>query len=137
MSDTFEYRHKPKRPVVWLAAAMAVAIAVMVVALDLQQLIWLSVLFIAITVGWLMPRRPVYGIKLDGDHLTLAAWRKPRPVPLDRIAYLQAAETSDEISYVIVYRDGEQEGVFPLDLPDDDTLVEVMAERGIPVRGPL
>ena len=40
---------------------------------------------------------------------------------------------------MIVYRDeeAEEEGIFALDLPDEDTLVEVMAERGIPVRGRL
>ena len=39
-----------------------------------------------------------------------------------------------ETNIAIVYRDGAQEAIFAGDLPDIDTLVVVMAQRGIPVR---
>ena len=139
MDDTFVYKHRPARGVIWLTAAAALALGAAVYWLGLTNLLTVFVLFAGLTIAWFLLPRPVYGIKLDSTYLTLGAWRKPRPIPLDSIAYLQAKDISDEINYVIVYRDeeAEEEGIFALDLPDEDTLVEVMAERGIPVRGRL
>lgn len=139
MDDIFVYKHRPARGVIWLTAAAALALGAAVYWLGLTDLLTVFVLFAALALAWILRPRPVYGIKLDGTHLTLGAWRKPRPIPLDSIAYLQAKDISDEITYVIVYRDeeAEEEGIFALDLPDEETLVEVMAERGIPVRARL
>ena len=134
MDDTFVYKHKPARAVVWLAAAATVVLGGALYWLETMDVLPLFVLFAALTLGWVFLPRPTYGIRVDDTHLTLAAWRKPRAIPLDSIAHIQASNISDEINYVIVYRDDEREGIFALDLPDEDTLVEIMAERGIPVR---
>ena len=135
MSETYVYKRKPGRGVIWLAAAVTLALCGGVYLWGAANLLPILMLFAALTAAWVFLPRPTYGIKVDGSHLTLGAWRKPRPIPLDSIAYIQASEISDEINYVIVYRDEEREGIFALDLPDEDTLVEIMAERGIPVRG--
>lgn len=137
MDDTYVYKRKSGRGVVWLSIVVTVALAGAIYGLGHSDLLPVMLLFLALTVGWLFVPRPTYGIKVDDTHLTLAAWRKPRAIPLDSIAHIEASDISDEITYVIVYRDGEREGVFALDLPDEDTLVEIMAERGIPVRGGL
>ena len=135
MNDTFVYKRKRGRGAVWLAAVTAAAVGAGVWWLGLTDLLTVFALFCALTLGWIMSPRPVYGIKVDDTHLTLAAFRKPRPIPLDSIAHIQATEADDENAYVIIYRDGEKEGIFALDLPDEETLVEILAERGIPVRG--
>jgi hypothetical protein len=79
--------------------------------------------------------KPIYGIKVDPEFLVLSAWRKPRFVCLEDIAYLRASDISDETNIAIVFKNGTEEGIFAADLPDTDTLVYVMAEHGIPVRG--
>ena len=137
MTDTFVYKRGPGRGVIWLALAITLGLCAFVFAMNMLQLLPALILFAGLTAAWVFLPRPTYGIKVDGTHLTLAAWRKPRPIPLDSIAHIQAGTISDEISHVIVYRDEEREGIFALDLPDEDTLVEVMAERGIPVRGEI
>ena len=137
MSDAYVYKRRPGRGVIWLAGLVTAALGAMVYTAGLLDLLPVLVLFAALTLGWIFLPRPTYGIKVDNTHLTLAAWRKPRPVPLDNIAYIQAANVSDEISYIIVYKDNEREGIFALDLPDEDTLGDIMGERGIPVRGGL
>lgn len=135
MTDVFIYKRAPGRGAIWLAGGITLVLGALVFGLAWWQLLPILILSAALTAAWVYLPRPTYGIKVDGTHLTLAAWRKPRPIPLDSIAHIQAQDISDEINYVIVYRDDEREGIFALDLPDEDTLVEVMSERGIPVRG--
>jgi len=137
MSDSYVYKRKPGRGAVWLTVIVGAALTAAYVQWGTDELLPVLLLCLALAAGWLLLPRPTYGIKVDDTHLTLGAWRKPRPIPLDSIAYIQASNISDEITYVIVYRDDEREGIFALDLPDEDTLVEIMAERGIPVRGGL
>ncbi|WP_333713228.1 hypothetical protein [Yoonia sp.] len=134
MSNSYVYKHKPGRGAVWLMAVTATLLSGGTYVVGGPELLPAAIMMIGFAAVIALRPRPTYGIKVDDTHLTLAAWRKPRPIPLDSIAYLQAAQISDEIPYVIVYRDKEREGVFALDLPDEDTLVEIMAERGIPVR---
>ncbi len=78
--------------------------------------------------------QPIAGIRVDNDNLVLSAWRSPRSIPLDSIAFLRAAVTSTETEISIVFKDGSEESAFAGDMPDIDTLVDVMAARGIPVR---
>ncbi len=137
MSEVYKFKRRPARAVIWVTLLCVILFGAFVYVNQLAQFYWLVAGCALISVVWLLLPRPIYGIKVDDTHLTLAAWRKPRPVPLDRIAHLQATEHTDEIGYVIVYKDDEYEGIFSLDLPDEETLIEIMAERGIPVRARL
>jgi len=134
MSDVYEYRRAPSKGVIWLAALVVVLLMVMIVVNEQYQLVWLACVFGSLTVAWMWLPKPVSGIRVDDDYLVLSAWRTPKFVPLDDIAYLRATQISLETDVAIVYKDGRQEGIFAGDLPDIDTLVNVMALRGIPVR---
>lgn len=135
MNTVFEYRSAPGRGAIWLAAFGLALLLIIVILAKAYHLIWMVWVAGAIMITWMLLPKPVYGIRVDGTHLTLAAWRQPRHIPLDEIDHLRATGVSDETQIAIVYRNGEEEGIFAADLPDVDTLVMVMAERGIPVRG--
>lgn len=134
MNEVFEYRRTPGKGVVWLSA-IYVVILITVVSLTnashLEPLVWGlgGAVFL-----WMALPRAVSGIRVDRNYLILAAWRNPRIIALDDIAYLRATEASAETNIAIVYKDGTEEGTFAGDMPDIDVLVSVMAERGIPVR---
>jgi hypothetical protein len=134
MNEVFEYRRAAGKGAIWLAA-FGVVLLVMAVLLaeayHLMPLVWVTG---AVTLAWMIVPKPVYGIKVDGEYLVLSAWRKPRFVRLDDIAYLRASNVSEETKMAIVYRNGEEEGIFAADLPEIDALVSVMAEHGIAVR---
>jgi len=135
MVEVFEYRSAPGKGVIWLAVfglAILLALVILADAYHLIGLVWVAG---TMTLVWMLLPKPVYGIRVDNTHLTLAAWRDPRHIPLDDIDHLRATGVSDETDIAIVYRNAEEEGVFAADLPDIDILVEVMAARGIPVRG--
>jgi hypothetical protein len=83
---------------------------------------------------WMVLPRPIAGIRVDDHHLILSAWRLPRMIPLDDIAYLRATSVSADSDVTIVYKDGREEGTFAGDMPDIETLSYVMAMRGVPVR---
>ena len=134
MNDVYEYRHAPGKGAIWLAAFGVVMLLMAVLlaeASHLMPLVWVAS---AVTLAWMVVPKPVYGIKIDTEFLVLSAWRKPRFVRLEDIAYLRASNISDETNIAIVFKNGQEEGVFAADLPDVDTLVYVMAEHSIPVR---
>ncbi|MEM9787213.1 MAG: hypothetical protein AAF801_11975 [Pseudomonadota bacterium] len=115
----------------------ATAVIMLIIAVTLtgsEELSWLVWAVGAVTLCWMMLPKPVAGIRVDNDYLVLSAWRNPRPIRLDDIAYLRATEASAETDIAIVYKDGTEEGAFAGDMPDIEILVEVMAQRGIAVR---
>ncbi|MEJ8563212.1 hypothetical protein QTO30_19690 [Yoonia sp. GPGPB17] len=134
MSDVYEYRRAPNKGPVWLALIGAIMLLVGVVHYGATQFEWLAWAAAAVTIAWMLLPRPVAGIRIDSTHLVLAAWRNPRPVPLDDIAHLQIRDTALENEVTIIYRNGSEEVILSNDLPDADTLIAVLAERGIPVR---
>lgn len=134
MNEVYEYRHAPGKGAIWLAAFGVVLLLMAVLlagASHLMPLVWVAG---AVTLAWMAVPKPVYGIKVDTEFLVLSAWRTPRFVRLDEIAYLRASNISDETNVAIVFKNGTEEGVFAADLPSIDTLAYVMAEHGIPVR---
>lgn len=134
MDEVYEYRRAPSKGAIWLACiAVAILLATVVVngATDLLWLVWVCG---AITIAWMFLPKPVAGIRVDNDHLVLSAWRNPRPYMLDDIAHLRVTEASLETEVSIVFKNGDEEPIFKGDLPDIDTLITVMAKRGIPVR---
>jgi len=134
MSELYEYRRAPTKGPVWLAFIGVVILLVGVIQFGATQLLWLVWVLGAITIAWMLLPQPISGIRIDADHLVLSAWRNPRPIPLDDIAHLRVNDTGLEAEVAIVYRDGKVEDIFAGDLPDIDTLITVLAERGVPVR---
>ncbi len=134
MSDVYEYRREPNRGPVWIALFGVILLLVAVIQFDLTELMWLVSVTAAILITWMILPRPVFGIRIDDHHLILAAWRKPRHIALDDIAHLRIDDTGLETQVMIIYRNGNEEPVFAGDLPDIDTLIVVLAERGVPVR---
>lgn len=134
MNKTFEYRNAPSKGAIWLAAAGVILLLLMILVTGSDHLIWMVWIFGTVTAAWMIVPKPVYGIKVDPDYLVLSAWRDPRYVRLDDIAYLRATNISDETSIAIVYKNGDEEGIFSADLPHIDTLIAVLADHGIPVR---
>lgn len=134
MNEVFEYRRAPGKGAIWLATTAVVLLLVAVVVNGADHLVWLVWVCGALTFAWMLIPKPVAGIRVDDDFLVTSAWRNPRYIPLDNIAHLRATEVSNTTEIVIVYKDGTQEGLLSGDMPDIDTLVDVMAARGIPVR---
>lgn len=134
MEDVYEYRRAPTKGAVWLAAFGVMLLGLFIISTDafhLLPLVWVACF---LNLAWMLVPKPIYGIKVDADYLVLAAWRNPRYVRLDDIAHLRASNVSEETMIAIVYKDGEEEGIFTADLPDMDTLVQVLAAHGIQVR---
>lgn len=134
MNTVYEYRRTPGKTAIWLSALGVVTLFIVVVITDAYHLTWMVWTAGTVTVAWMLIPKPIYGIKIEGEYLVLAAWRKPRYVRLEEIAYLRATNVSEETNIAIVYTNQEEEGIFAADLPDVDTLVAVMAEHGVPVR---
>jgi hypothetical protein len=134
MNQVYEYRRAPNRGVIWLSAIAMVMLISAVTLTGAAELTWLAWTMGAITLGWMLLPKPVAGIRVDDDFLTLSAWRNPHAIPLDDIAYLRTTEASAETNIAIVFKDGTEEGTYSGDMPDIETLVEVMAKRGIAVR---
>ena len=135
MDEIFEHRVEPGKGAIWLAAFGVVLLVLAILlsqAYHLMPLVWVAA---AVTITWMIVPKPVYGIKIDGEYFVLSAWRKPRYVRLDDIAYLRASNVSDETNIALVYKSGEEEPIFAGDLPDVDVLVVVLAQHGVPVRG--
>ena len=135
MDEIFEHRVEPGKGAIWLAAFCVVLLVLAILlnqAYHLMPLVWVAA---AVTITWMIVPKPVYGIKIDGEYFVLSAWRKPRYVRLDDIAYLRASNVSDETNIALVYKSGEEEPIFAGDLPDVDVLVVVLAQHGVPVRG--
>lgn len=134
MSDVYEYRHASSKGVIWLSLIGAMLLLAAVWFYNAYHLLWMVWVLGAVTIAWILIPKRVAGIRLDHRHLTLSAWHQPRDIPLDDIAHLRVTAESFESDVAIVYKNGDEEGVFAGDLPDIDTLIFVMAERGIPVR---
>jgi hypothetical protein len=137
MSDVYEYRRAPNKGPILIALLGVVLLLVAVIQFDATQLLWMVWSCAAVTIAWMLLPQPISGIRIDANHLVLAAWRKPRAIPLDDIAHLRVNDAGLEIEVAIVYRSGDQEDIFAGDLPDIDTLISVLADRGIPVRDVL
>jgi hypothetical protein len=134
MSDVYEYRRAPGKGAIWLACIALIMLLAAVFLNDADQLMWLVWVFGAVTFTWMLIPKPVAGIRVDNEQLVLSAWRNPRHFMLDDIAHLKITEASFETTVSIVFKNGEEEPIFAGDLPDFDTLISVMAKRGIPVR---
>ena len=134
MYEIYEYRRAPSRGVIWLCGTKIAVLLWAVTMTDADHLIWLIWALAAVMLLCLALPTPVAGIRVDDDHLTLSAWRKPRPIALNDIAYLRATFVSSDSDVTIVYKDGREEGAFVGDMPDIGTLSHVMAARGVPVR---
>ncbi|KQI71534.1 hypothetical protein AN191_12490 [Loktanella sp. 5RATIMAR09] len=134
MSDVYEYRRAPSKGPIWLAFLGMVLLIVAIIYFEATQLEALAWIIGAVLIAWMLLPQPISGVRIDADHLTLAAWRDPRPIPLDDIAYLRVSEAGLDPEVAIVYRNGTIEDIFSGDLPDTDTLIAVLAERGVPVR---
>ncbi|MCK0095505.1 hypothetical protein MWU60_07970 [Yoonia sp. F2084L] len=134
MSEVYEYRRAPGKGVIWLALIGLVVLVVAIVRYEVENLLLFTGILAAVTVTWFFMRKPPSGIRIDADYLVLSAWRHPRPISLDDIAHLRVSDVRFETEVWIVYRNGDEEAIFSGDLPDIDTLIAVMAERGIPVR---
>lgn len=134
MHEVYEYRRAPNRGVIWLCAVAVIILICVVIISDATHLLWLVWALAAVMIFWMLLPKPVAGIRIDDEHLVLSAWRNPRRIPLDDIAYLRATSVSADCDITIVYKDGREEGAFAGDMPDLETLSYVMALRGIPVR---
>lgn len=134
MNEVYEYRRAPSKGVIWLCGIKIAVLLWAVTMTDAEHLIWLIWALAAMMLLCMTLPKPIAGIRVDDDHLTLSAWRKPRPIPLDNIAYLRTTSVSSDSDVTIVYKDGRDEGAFVGDMPDIDTLSFVMASRGVPVR---
>ena len=134
MNEVFEYRRAPNRGVIWLFAITITVLVCVISVSDAMHLLWLVWVLVAVMIFIMLLPKPAAGIRVDDDHLVLAAWRQPRLILLDDIAYLRATSISADSDVTIVYKDGREEGAFAGDMPDIETLSYVMATRGIPVR---
>lgn len=134
MNDVYEYRRARGKAVIWLSGMGVVLLLAAISVTGTTDLLWLVWALGALTLALMLVPRPVTGIRVDDTYLVLSAWHKPRAVALDDIAYLRATQGDAETSIVIVYRDGSEEKTFSRDMPDIETLVSVMAARGIVVR---
>lgn len=134
MNEVYEYRRAPNRGVIWLSVTAVAMLLAAITFTGARELTWLTWALGATTLCWMLLPKPVAGIRVDGNVLVLSAWRNPRAILLNDIAYLRATEASAETDIAIVYKDGTEEGTFKGDMPDIETLVEVMAKRGIAVR---
>ena len=134
MNEVYEYRRTPGKGVIWLSAITLILLLAVVQATDATHLMWLVWGLGSFCVFLMIVPRPVSGMMVDDSYLVLSAWRNPRVILLDDISHLRATEASAETQMAVVYKDGAEEGIYSGDLPDMETLVTVMAARGIPVR---
>ncbi len=134
MNEVYEFRRAPSRWLIRLFVLAIVVLTTVVLLTGADHLLTLIFALAAATFCWMLLPKHIAGIRIDQDYLTLGAWRRPRQIPLDDIAYLRVTELSAECTVTIVYKDGREEGTFAGDLPDIDVLSEVMAMRGIPLR---
>jgi hypothetical protein len=134
MNDVYEYRRARGKGVIWLCGMGVVLLLVAISVTDATDLIWLVWVLAALTLALMLVPRPVSGIRVDDTYLVLSAWNKPRSIALDDIAFLRATQADPETSIIIVYKNGTEEKTLSRDMPDLETLVYVMAARGVPVR---
>ncbi len=137
MDEIYEYRLGFGRRLEWLAAIAAAAL--LSFAIDNQSPLILGAVWglCASMIVWFLSQNKVAGIRVDETHLTLAAWRDPKEVPLANIDHFRMTHWTDDSDVVLVYRDGTEEELSASDLPGIQEFSEVMADRGIPVKDPL
>jgi hypothetical protein len=131
MSDVYEYKRMPNRKVTWCAAACIGFLFGYGLLTSDPRILGLVWGLIAVCLLWILMKSPVAGFRLDDQTLTLAAWRKPREVPLSQIDHLQVQHWTDQSDVKLVYQDGSEEMIPFGDLPDMDTFVEVMMDFGV------
>ncbi len=134
MNEVYEYRRARGKGVIWLSGMTVVLLLVAITVTNATDLIWLVWVMAALTLALMLVPRPITGIRVDDSYLVLSAWHNPRSIALDDIAFLRATQGDPETSIIIVYKDGTEEKTFSRDMPDLETLVYVMAARGIVVR---
>lgn len=117
-----------------MAAIAAFLLFFVLLAARLHELIWLAWALGCIMILWMALPRPVAGIRIDDTHLTLSAWTKPLPIPLDEISHITVTEADLETEFTLVFKDGTEELMLSADMPAVDTLSRELAERGVPVR---
>ena len=134
MNDVYEYRRARGKAVIWLSGMGVILLLAAVSVTDASELMWLVWVLAALTLALMLVPRTITGIRVDDTYLVLSAWHKPRAIALDDIAFLRATQADPETSIIIVYKDGTEEKTFSRDMPEIETLVYVMATRGIAVR---
>lgn len=134
MNDIYEFRRAAGKGAIMLTFVAVVLLLMAVVIYAVSSLIWLAWVFAGLTIVWMLLPRPPLGIRVDDKHLTVSPWSKPRQIALDDIAHLRAHETKIGTEVTVVYKDQTDEVLFSGDFPDIDTLITVMAARGIAVR---
>ena len=137
MTEFYAYRRSSRSKVVWLCAAAAAAVMIYGITYDVPNIIGLVLVFIFVVIGWQLMANNVRGIRVDTENLILNAWREPRLIALDDIAYLRAEHWTDDPGISIVYKDGTEERTNPRDMPPLSELTEVMAMRGIRIKDPV
>lgn len=131
MSEVYEYRKEPNRKVTWVAACLIGFLFGYGLLTSSPKILGLVWGLIALSMLWLLMKSPVLGIQLDHEHLTLAAWRNPRPIPLSDIDYIQVGNWTDVSDVTIYYHDGTSEHVPYGDLPDMPTFIDVANRFGV------
>ncbi len=134
MNDIYEFRRAAGKGAILLSFVSVVLLLMAVVIYAVSSLIWLAWVYVGLTIVWMLLPRPALGIRVDETDLTISAWNKPRSIALDDIAHLRAHEARTGTEVTVVYKDQSEEALFAGDFPDIDTLVAVMAARGIAVR---
>ncbi|WP_108816250.1 hypothetical protein [Loktanella sp. Alg231-35] len=134
MNDIYEFRRAAGKGAILLTFIAVLLLLMAVVIYAVASLIWLAWVFVGITIVWMLLPRPALGIRVDETNLTVSAWSKPRAIALDDIAHLRAYENKSGTEVTVVYKDKSEESLFSGDFPDIDTLISIMAARGIAVR---
>lgn len=134
MNEVYEYRRARGKGVIWLSGMTVVLLLVAITVTNATDLIWLVWVVAALTLALMLVPRPISGIRVDDTYLVLSAWHKPRSIALDDVAFLRATQGDPETSIIVVFKDGTEQKTFSRDMPDLETLVYVMAARGIAVR---
>ena len=134
MNEIYEYRRAPNP---WIMRIYAAATLILTATVVLTSTLhWIAIAVgpcTAVFCAMLLPRT-ISGLWVDHEYLVLGAWHRPRRIPLDNIAYLRVIEYNEEYRVIIVCKNGNEEKTIEGDLPDIDTLSQVMAERGVALR---
>jgi len=136
MEHFYEYKIHPNRKLTWFAAScigFLVGFGILTTAPHIHAVVWSLV---AVCFIWLLMKSPAAGIRVDEYALTLAAFRKPRAVPLSQIDHMEIQHWTDESDVKIVFRDGREEMIPYGDLPSMNTFSEVMVAFGVRLTEP-
>ena len=137
MDNVYEYKMRPKRTRTGFAAACIGFLMGWGYLTSDPRILALVWALIGMCLIWLLIKAPTAGIRVDAETLTLAAWRKPREVPLQDIDRLEVLHWTDESDVKLVYKDGKEEIIPFGDLPDMNTFTTVMMDFGVRLREPV